>query len=59
MSKGSNRRPQNISDEEVEKSWERIFKKTLEVRKEDGKDESNTVKPKAFEREWLDNTSDS
>ena len=37
MSKGSGRRKQNISEEELEEAWNRIFKGNV-VREEDKKD---------------------
>jgi len=58
MSKGSGRRPSKVSDDKVQEAWERIFKTTEKLREKNGKDESDTVKPKASKREWLDNTSD-
>lgn len=58
MGKGSGRRPQQVSDKQVEDAWDRIFKTTMKVRKEDGKDKSDTTDTTKTKDRWLDNSSD-
>lgn len=58
MGKGSGRRPQQVSDKELEDSWDRIFKTTMKVRKENGKDKSDTTDTTKTKDRWLDNSSD-
>ena len=58
MSKGSGRRPSEVSDDKVQEAWERIFKTTEKLRKKDGKDESDTTDTTKAKDRWLDNTSD-
>lgn len=60
MGKGSGRRPQQVSDKQVEDAWDRIFKTTMRIRKEEniGKDKSDTTDTTKTKDRWLDNSSD-
>lgn len=60
MGKGSGRRPQNVTDTELEKSWDRIFNTTMKIRKEEkiGENKSDTKKPTTDPNKWISDSSD-
>jgi len=55
MGKGSGRRPQKVSQEQLQDNWERIFSKKKE---KDGKNESDTTDITKAKDRWLDDSSD-
>lgn len=55
MGKGSNRRPQQVSQEQLRDNWERIFGKKREKHVETKSNTTNTTKTKD---RWLDDSSD-
>jgi hypothetical protein len=61
MGKGSGRRPQSVTDKQMEDAWDRIFKTTMKIRKEEniGQDKSDTKQPKEDKDRWLHDSSDS
>ena len=58
MSKGSSRRPHKVTEEELNKAWDRIFKTTKKIRKKNGENESNTTDVAKTKERWVDNSSD-
>lgn len=61
MGKGSGRRPQSVTDKQMEDAWDRIFNTTMKIRKEEniGQDKSDTKQPKEDKDRWLHDSSDS
>lgn len=50
MSKGSGKRKQDVTDEELEENWNRIFKGNVIREEDEDGDKSNTKKPEETTR---------